>query len=536
MRIWLLFLLFISIQCHGQEWIGISNKIPAEPECKVSEFENGLRISFSLPGFFSMKLKNQSTVIALKGGAPINEYSYPDLPKFSKSIMIPDGMVAELHIISSRFSDVPDMDISPSTGEVMRNNDPQLRREKIHLTETEGFWPSNVCYSGEPYILRDFKGVPVVFQPLSYNSSNRTLRIYHSIDVELKFHADPTRMNFKSHPVTKEFADIYSGHFINNKSAYTPVQENGELLIICPAQWLSILQPFVIWKIRKGIPTTLIDAASAGNTVAGIKNYISGFYQQHNLTHVLLIGDHNFIPTPISGAGAADPLYGYINGNDSYPEVFIGRFSAETSADVQTMCDRVLNYEMHPDTTSQWASHALCIGSNLGPGDDNEFDWEHEANIRSQLLAFTYTDVAELYDGTHAGTNDLPGNPLNSDVVNIMQNGVSLINYTGHGTNNGFSTTGFSIADISTLTTHNLPFVWSVGCTNGNFNTNSPCMAEAFLRAQQNGLPTGAVAVLMSSINQYWNAPMDAQDEMNAILTEADNAHSEEFLIMVVCT
>jgi len=64
-----------------------------------------------------------------------------------------------------------------------------------------------------------------------------------------------------------------------------------------------------------------------------------------------------------------------------------------------------------------------------------------------------------------------------------------------------------------------LPFWWSVGCVHGEFDSGT-CIAEDLLRARNaTGQPTGMVATLMSSINQYWNEPMDAQDEFDSLLT-----------------
>ena len=274
--------------------------------------------------------------------------------------------------------------------------------------------------------------------------------------------------------VNKEFTAIYRQHFLNGNSIqYIPAPEDGRLLILCPSIWKSMLEPFRKWKIQKGIYTEICDLDLIGNNASAIKNYIADYYAHYPLTHVLLVGDHNFVATPLLPfpGGASDPSYGYLSGNDSYSEVFIGRFSAENAVDVKTQVDRVINYEQFPDTAFNLFDTGVCIGSNLGPGDDNEMDWEHEANLRSALLGFTYSTVKELYDGTHPGTTDLPGDPINVDLFNLLQNGVSILNYTGHGSSTGFSTTGFSNADVNMLSNVNkLPFIWSVGCTNGNLS------------------------------------------------------------------
>ncbi|MBK6520848.1 MAG: T9SS type A sorting domain-containing protein [Sphingobacteriaceae bacterium] len=64
------------------------------------------------------------------------------------------------------------------------------------------------------------------------------------------------------------------------------------------------------------------------------------------------------------------------------------------------------------------------------------------------------------------------------------------------------------------------PFIFSVACVNGNFK-NQTCFAETWLRAANASGPTGAVATIMSTINQYWNQPMEGQDMMDTILCEA---------------
>ena len=124
-------------------------------------------------------------------------------------------------------------------------------------------------------------------------------------------------------------------------------------------------------------------------------------------------------------------------------------------------------------------------------------------NIRADLLAYGYTTVDQIYDPS--GTA--------SQVTSGLNAGRGIINYCGHGSTTSWSSTGFSNTHINALTNDNmLPFICSVACVNGNFD-GSTCFAEAWLRATNNGEPTGAIGAYMSSINQSWNPPMDAEDE-----------------------
>ena len=66
-----------------------------------------------------------------------------------------------------------------------------------------------------------------------------------------------------------------------------------------------------------------------------------------------------------------------------------------------------------------------------------------------------------------------------------------------------------------------MPFVITVGCNVGEFNSTNECYAEAWLRATNNGEPTGAISHFGSTISQSWEPPMHGQYGMNLILTES---------------
>jgi len=124
--------------------------------------------------------------------------------------------------------------------------------------------------------------------------------------------------------------------------------------------------------------------------------------------------------------------------------------------------------------------------------------------IRTDLLNYGYTSVDQIYD---------PGASASTVTTNV-NSGRGFINYVGHGSNTSWSTTGFSNTDASALTNGNkVPFIMDVACVNGNF-VSLTCFAEAWMR-NANG---GAVGIYASSINQSWNSPMRAQDEVTDLL------------------
>jgi len=103
-------------------------------------------------------------------------------------------------------------------------------------------------------------------------------------------------------------------------------------------------------------------------------------------------------------------------------------------------------------------------------------------------------------------------------VTTALNDGRGIVNYTGHGSDASWGTTGFSSAHVNALTNDGmLPFIFSVACVNGNF-AGQTCFAESWLRATNGADPTGAIGMYASSINQSWDPPMAAQDESNDLL------------------
>ena len=159
--------------------------------------------------------------------------------------------------------------------------------------------------------------------------------------------------------------------------------------------------------------------------------------------------------------------------------------------------------------------------SNEGAGsghDGGEADWQHAQNMRDELLDYNYTDVDEMYDGSHGG-EDNSGNPSATMVKNAINGGLGIIHYTGHGDTGVWVTSNFDTGDVNALTNGNeLPFICTVGCKSGDFG--GTCLGEVFTYATNSGQPSGAIATFMSTIYQGWAPPMEAQDEMVDILVE----------------
>ncbi len=534
----LLFVLLFAFCANASisNWIKINPDIQNNYELKLVDAKQDLKsttIYFSLNAYTLEAVqtpRGESYIVKTPKSARILKAGAPDLPLYAKSIIIPDEDEMEVMVVSSKYVDIPNISIAPSKGNLLRTVNPNDVPFTYGIEyQQDAFFPTNLAYLREPYILRDYRGQALVIQPVQYNPATKTLRIYTDLIIEVRSTGKPGINVFKRQKslssIDREFHEIYKRQFINyeNTQKYTPLSDlPGNMLIICYDNYMTAMQPFVQWKIMKGIPTTMVGVSTIGNTTTAIKTYVTNYYNTYGLKYLLLVGDFAQVTSPTANiggvTGAKDNEYAYILGNDHYQEFFVGRFSAESVADVQTQVERSIYYEKLL-TSGDWLASTLGIASSEGPGDDNEYDYQHIRNIQNDLMGFTYTTKYELFDGSQGGL-DAAGNPTATNVSTVVNPGIGSIFYTGHGGDTQWVTTGFSNSNVAALTNVNkLPFIYTVSCVVGHFNTGT-CFCEAWMRSKQTSGPVGAIGIFGSTINQSWNPPMEAQDEMADILVE----------------
>lgn len=443
---------------------------------------------------------------------PVLKKGSPELLQTAFSLIVPEGSQPETEILSEQFTEVTHFALAPSKGKLYRNVNP----ENIPYTKNTDYQSANYLMGsavavGEEYQLRDFHGVSVKVFPFDYNPSAQKLKVYSSVTVKVRFNSSrsisaPAKNN-------RTFDALYADHFLNYTAFRgTPVTEEGDILIIAPQEFMEAMQPYVDWKIRTGYNTEIVPLSTAGSTSGMIKNYITSYYNEHNLAFVVIVGDNAQFPTPTVGGNKSDNNFTELVGNDSYPDIILGKISAENVSQVETQVQRFIEYEQNPPETSHFPSF-MGIASDQGPGDNNEYDYQHIRNINNKLLNYTYTSGYELFEGSQGGL-DASGNPTASMVATGVNAGVGIITYCGHGDVQMWVSSGFNNGNVNSLTNvGKLPFIYSVACVNGEYHTGT-CFAEAWLRATYEGQPTGAVGFTGSTINQPWNSPMCAQDAM----------------------
>ncbi|NCD32057.1 MAG: hypothetical protein EOL87_01430 [Spartobacteria bacterium] len=443
----------------------------------------------------------------------------PDLPVITRNVMISDSGDITIRFHLGDFVDIPNIKIAPSRGSISRKVDPATVPYVFGTAYLSQGYPEQGVTHGNPFILRDYRGVSIRICPFRYNAVTETLRVYQSVTVSVMAKGSNGINCLRKSAVSqhsRSFDSVYSSRFINyspTKTRYTTLDDEGSLLIIAPSNYLATMQPLVNWKRQKGIPTEMVDLADIGSTATDVLSYVQNYYDTNGLTFLLLVGDADIMPYLIAGSGDArgvsDPSYSKLAGSDNYPDIFVGRFSVESTEQLQTMVTRNIEYERNPVIGGEGYTRGFAIASNE-EGDLGK-DREFMETIRTNLLANGYSQVSAIYDYDNTSATA-------AQAAMAVNGGTGLGNYVGHGDTRKWVTTAFDNNDVNALTnTTYWPFIFDVACVNGEF-TNGTCFAEAWTRASHNAAPSGAINIYASTINQDWVPPMIAQREFNRLL------------------
>ena len=523
----------------AQEWHSLNSKSDESYSTTLlKSTDNSVVVDLVLNGFYTNEVttsRGAAIVLSNDDMASIVEAGQPNLLSLSVPVVINDYSKMDVRVLDVSYVDYPNVELAPSRGDFPRSINPaDVPYTYGDIYQEDAFFPALQVRLDSPYIIRDFRGQNIIVTPFAYNPVSKVLRVYNKMRIEMfstkgegenVFERRSNNINLDS-----DFDKIYSSRFINYKEAgakYNVVEEQGDLLVICYDDFMVAMQPFVDWKKAIGRETTMVSTTEAGGSTNSIKTFITTQYSNNpNLTHVLLVGDYpNLVGKFIQAqtyyddySGYSDWWFGQIEGDDSYNELIVGRFSVESVADVTTHVDRVIHYERDINASDTWLTIGQGVSHKEGTaGHNGEDDYQHIDKIREDLLLYNYTSVHRDYSNVSGVTSSA------ATISEHINAGVSLINYCNHGLPTGWAVYNYNNSYVNALTNDNkLPFIISVACNNGEYTYYQPCFAEAWMRATNNstGNPTGAIGGMFSSISQPWTPPMYGQDEMNDIIVE----------------
>ncbi|MCU0285794.1 MAG: hypothetical protein MUF15_05295, partial [Acidobacteria bacterium] len=191
----------------------------------ISNSANDTIFTFTLDSYKLERVQTpegEAAIVTAPLAGCIMETGAPDLAKFSAAVIIPDRGKMGIEVIDGQYTEVENVKIAPSKGNLLRTQDPNLVPYVYGKEYTkDAFYPGTLAELNTPYIARDFRGQAAQIYPFQYNPVTGTLRVYSSITVKVykKGNTGENEFNrnktFKMDEIVREFKNVYSRHFVN---------------------------------------------------------------------------------------------------------------------------------------------------------------------------------------------------------------------------------------------------------------------------------------------------------------------------------
>ncbi len=441
----------------------------------------------------------------------------PSIPVYSKLVEIPGNASVNIKILKfdTQIINLADYAvyerIIPAQPSYSKSTDP----DDIEFVFNEAAYLVNDFTQG-PIASIEYQGkargagiAQLIIDPVRYNPVTNQLMIFNNIEFSVEY-ATPSYSEYleeKSRVYSPMFSSLYHKlpNFIPPANKDLISQYPIKYVIVSDPMFQDSLQKFVQWKTQKGfhVVEAYTNNPAVGTTTTSIKAYLQGLYNAGTPTDpaptfVLFVGDVAQIPV-FSGTAGSHPtdLYyaEYDGGTDFIPELYYGRFSATSIAQLMPQINKTLKYEKFtlPSTTYMDTvvmvsgvdgTYAITHGNGqINYGNNNYF------NSANGIYSHTY-----LYPLSSESWVD-------ADVRAKVSAGAGYANYTAHCNSAGWGDPSFTTSHVPLMTNINKYGLMVGNCCLSNKFNDSECFGEALLRVADKG----AVGYLGGSNSTYWN-------------------------------
>ena len=376
--------------------------------------------------------------LTFEDGKSTTELGKPQLPVFRKMIELPYDANPTVEIVSSTIEELYIVEegitkIYPLQHPVSKTPEYKPFEFDEDTYKTDKYYPDNIFDITDLGLLRKHNLYQITVFPIQYNPIQAKFKVYTDMTFKVHFNTD------KSSSTQLETAKYQSELFdqiANSVSFNSEFQSGGILmkaatelpstfLIICHDDFYNTISSFTTHKENLGFDVSVVKKSDlADQTANGIRNYIINAYNSWNppVENVLLVGDVAYIPTFAGDyCGTASDLKYSVMDGDWLPDVFVGRFSVETTTQLSNIITKQIDYETEDWSTFDWTKKAVFMASNdyytISEG-------THNYVISNYLDPEGYTSD-KLYCYTYSATTN--------QVINAFNDGRIYGVYSGHG-------------------------------------------------------------------------------------------------------
>ncbi|MCD4818345.1 MAG: T9SS type A sorting domain-containing protein [Candidatus Cloacimonetes bacterium] len=494
----IIFIIFgIFILSLNAEWQAIDQNKKSDLFNITSNSQNNIEIEFSLDGFDNgtiiKKSENYCKITYPEEGRFI-QTGFPELPRFTRMITIPESAEIEINIEQNEFELFHNIKPFPAQPLVYESDPP--RTDFIindNFYKNGSTFPLELVNIGESAYLRDLRVVNITINPFQYDPKTETLKVFTNMNVSVNIVGGRSSEKRKK---SRFFEPLYESVVINYDSSNNRDEDYQipSYLFIYPdnTQLLNILRVLTNWKHQKGFEVHLASTSDTGTSSNQIKNYIQNAYDnwENPPEFLCIVGDAVgtlSIPTSDCDGGDGDQFYSLLAGDDILADIFLGRLSIDTTTDLQTIINKIIHYEKEPYLGStDWYTNALLVGDPTHSGSSTIITSKYlKELISSSNPDFTFD---EAYSGSYVNT-----------MINSLNDGVSYFSYRGY-----IGMSGWDNSDTIALNNgFMLPVVMILTCATGDISsTYEDAESEIFLRVGTPSTPKGAIACVGTATAQ----------------------------------
>jgi hypothetical protein len=468
-------------------------------ELNVESIKNGDRLFYriSIPGHISSSVPGK-----------------PELPIFSRLISVPDGSEFKIKI-----SDVRSSKINPSAKKIegllfpaqesetkeIQQTKPEFRIDKTAYA-VRGFISSDTVRIESLGSVRNSKLANLYISPVKYNPHSNLIEVITSMRIEITF---SNSGNIASKSLTSQSALFYEsldkGVLNFNPGQVIPgfSDQPVKMVIITDTTFKKQLEPFFKWKTQKGFKLRILYKGTglAGNDYTHLKDTLTKIYKASTTNdpppeYLLIIGDINRVPYYGSGGSGniTDMYYGEFDGNGDYiPEMYVGRLPVADTNELKTTINKIIQYEkfQFADTNKFYSRSLVTAGYDEGYA--GYMNGQIKYAITNYLTKANKIDEYHFYYPRSYTARD--------SITELINKGVSFINYTGHGEALGWLHVNIKSPDIQSFKNKNMyPFIISNACSTAQFNLATTFGVRMVLAAEK-----GAIGFIGCSNDSYWD-------------------------------
>lgn len=512
--LFLLIFLFVTVLIYGQADKSCTISFGGEKqENDIVVSARSISIDYSMPEINIREFKNDQGSfyrISIPGHTQTSETGSPELPVYSKLITIPTG-----HTYSIRITDVRTEKINPGKKKISgilfpaqesESKAPGINKSLFSMNKAvyakREFIPSDTVSVISAGTIRGKSIANLLISPVRYNPHLNTLEAITSMKIEIRFSGTGTAS--KNYPESSVFQKTLEKGILNYpKGPDLPAfsEKPLRMVILTDTAFRHHLEPLIQWKTIKGFRIDVLyrGADYAGQTYKEIKNTLTDLYYSSTPEnpppeYLLIVGNTSKIPY-YGKDNVTDLYYGEFDGNgDYFPEMFIGRLPVADTNQLKNVVDKIIRYEKfeYADTNRFHANAMITSGHDASYAD--------YMNGQIKYMIENYLNRENNINGYHFYYPQTPQALHKESVINLINKGLSFVNYTGHGSSTAWLHINIDTSDVRKLKNANMyPFIISNACQTSRFDIKSLGNSMVLERNK------GAIGFIGCSNDSYWN-------------------------------